>query len=224
MLEETPEPNTHLFRRRLKKLGAVEVAGQLAFGMLQRALRLVSRRRLAEIVAAHQLVPRPAGDCTLIPVTSVNSEACRRELARLKPEVVLVLGTRIIGRDTLAAVPAPFINYHAGINPKYRGMCGGYWSLAHGDRENFGVTVHLVDHGVDTGGILHWDKVTTEAGDNFATYPFLLAAAGRAVVLRALDDALRSRLRPIERTMPSHQWYHPTLWNYLWIGFTGKVW
>lgn len=224
VLEETPEPNTLLFRRRLKKLGAVEVAGQLAFGVLQRALRLASRRRLAEIIASHRLVQSPADDCTVIAVRSVNSAACRRELARLKPAVVLVIGTRIIGRDTLAAVPAPFINYHAGINPKYRGMCGGYWSLAGGDRENFGVTVHLVDHGVDTGGILFWDKVAAEAGDNFATYPFLLAAAGRAVVLRALDDALCGRMQPVERKMPSRQWYHPTLWSYLWTGFSRKVW
>lgn len=56
VLEETPEPNTLLFRRRLKKFGAVEVGGQLAFGMLQRALRLTTRRRLAEIVATHRFV------------------------------------------------------------------------------------------------------------------------------------------------------------------------
>lgn len=136
---------------------------------------------------------------------------------------MLVIGTRIIGRDTLAAVPAPFINYHAGINPKYRGKCGGYWSLARGDHEHFGVTVHLVDLGVDTGGILHWDKAVAEAGDNFATYHFLLAAVGRAVVLRALDDVLCGRMRSIRRKMPSQQWYHPTLWNYLWTGFTRKV-
>lgn len=62
VLEETPEPTSLLFRRRLKKLGAVEVAGQLAFGVLQRALRFASRHRLAEIIATHRLVPTPAAD------------------------------------------------------------------------------------------------------------------------------------------------------------------
>lgn len=84
VLEETPEPNTLLFRRRLKKFGAVEVGGQLAFGMLQRALRLTTRRRLAEIVATHRFVSSPSDDCTIIAVGSVNSETCRRELARLE--------------------------------------------------------------------------------------------------------------------------------------------
>jgi hypothetical protein len=224
VLEETPEPTTSMFRRRLRKLGAIEVAGQLAFGVLQRALRLASRRRLDEIIATHRLKPVPSSDCTVIQVGSVNADACRRELARLKPAVVLVIGTRIIRRETLSSVQAPFINYHAGINPKYRGMCGGYWALANGDAEHFGATVHLVDEGVDTGDVLYCESVARAAGDNFVTYPFRLAVAGRGLVLQALDDALRGRLRAVRTTLPSHQWYHPTLWGYLWTGITRRVW
>ncbi len=60
-------------------------------------------------------------------------------------------------RATLAAIDAPFINYHAGINPKYRGQHPGYWALASDDAENAGVTIHLVDEGVDTGSVLYQD-------------------------------------------------------------------
>lgn len=224
VLEEQPEPMSLLFRRRLKKLGPVNVAGQIAFGLLQRALRATSRARLARLIAAHQLQPEPSPACSIVPVGSVNSDACRRELVRLEPAVVLVVGTRMIGRATLATTTAPFINYHAGINPKYRGMCGGYWALANQDPEHFGVTVHLVDQGVDTGGILHWQRVTAEPDDNFVTYPFRLAIDGRSVVLRALDDALNGRLQPLASELPSRQWYHPTLWSYAWTGLTRRVW
>lgn len=224
VLEEIPEPTSLLFRRRLKKLGAVEVAGQLAFGVVQRLLRFASRRRLAEIIATHRLVTTPAADCTVIQIGSVNADACRRELARLKPAVVLVIGTRIIGRETLASVPARFINYHAGINPKYRGMCGGYWALADADPENFGVTVHLVDRGVDTGDVLNWETIAPEAGDNFATYPFLLAVAGRIAVLKSLGDLLSGDAKPVRRDLDSRQWYHPTVWGYLCTGIRRRVW
>ena len=224
VLEETPEPTKLLFRRRLRKLGAIEVAGQLAFGVLQRALRLASRRRLAAIIASHGLKPKPSPNCSVIQVGSVNADTCRRELARLKPAVVLVIGTRIIRRETLAAVQAPVINYHAGINPKYRGMCGGYWALANGDAQHFGATVHLVDEGVDTGDILYCESVAPAVDDNFVTYPFRLAVAGRRLVLQSLDDALRGRLRTVRTTLPSRQWYHPTIWGYLRTGLTRKVW
>jgi folate-dependent phosphoribosylglycinamide formyltransferase PurN len=224
VLEEDQEPLSLLFRRRLKKLGALEVAGQVAFGLWQRVLLRHSSERLQQTIAAHGLVIEPSTRSTRIPVGSVNSDICRRELRRLAPRVVLVVGTRMIGRATLAAIEAPFINYHAGINPKYRGMCGGYWAMASGDANNFGATVHLVDQGVDTGGILHWARADVRHGDNFVTYPFVLAAAARPLVVRSLEDALEGRLAPCERSMESRQRYHPTLWRYLWTGLTRGVW
>lgn len=224
VLEEQPEPMAILFRRRLKTLGTITVAGQIAFGLFQRVLRAASRKRLANIIASHELREYPPHGCTVIPIGSVNSDDCRRELARLQPSVVLVVGTRMINRATLASIGAPFINYHAGVNPKYRGMCGGYWALAKGDPEHFGVTLHLVDQGVDTGGILFWQTVTPAATDNFVTYPFRLATVGRHLALRAIDDALHGRLRTIESSLPSQQWYHPTLWGYLWTGLTRRIW
>lgn len=224
VLEEEPESMTLLFRRRLRRLGPVAVAGQIAFGFYQRVLRQVSARRLAKLLAAHDLkIDRPS-TCRIIPIGSVNAEACRRGLRQLNPTVVLVVGTRMIGRQTLASVGAPFINYHAGINPKYRGMCGGYWALAKGDTDNFGATVHLVDHGVDTGGIVYTETIMPASDDNFITYPFRLAVAGRQIVLQAIDDALHGRLRSLTSALPSRQWYHPTLWGYLWTGLTRKVW
>lgn len=224
VLLEDQEPMRLLFRRRLKKLGAIQVAGQVAFGICQRALRARSRERLARLLATHQLETEPSPAAAIVPIGSVNAEACRLQLRQLAPVVILVVGTRMIGRATLTAVPAPFINYHAGINPKYRGMCGGYWALAEGDGEHFGVTVHLVDHGVDTGGILQQQVIEPAPDDNFVTYPFRLAVAGREAVLRALEEALSGRLVPIPSPLPSKQWYHPTLWSYLRTGLSRGIW
>ena len=75
-------------------------------------------------------------------------------------------------------MPCPVLNYHAGITPKYRGMNGGYWALATGDAGNFGATVHLVDAGVDTGGVLHQVRGRPGTGRQHRA---LRAAAGGAV-------------------------------------------
>src|SRR5438093_9923670 len=48
---------------------------------------------------------------------------------------VVVNGTRIISEAVLTASDAVFINMHAGITPKYRGVHGGYWALYNGDGE-----------------------------------------------------------------------------------------
>jgi methionyl-tRNA formyltransferase len=86
-----------------------------------------------------------------------------------RPSVVLVMGTRLIEEDTLRAANAPFVNYHAGITPKYRGVHGAYWARATGDAANCGVTIHFVDTGIDTGAILYQERIVPEPRDNFST-------------------------------------------------------
>ncbi|RZK35168.1 MAG: formyl transferase, partial [Hymenobacter sp.] len=148
-------------------------------------------------------------------VPSVNSPECIALLQELQPDVVVVNGTRIIGKKVLASVPCPFLNTHAGITPLYRGVHGGYWALANNDPSHCGVSVHLVDTGIDTGGILYQALIAPTAEDNFTTYPLLQLAAGLPLLARGVRDALAGTLR--RRPAPvgeSRLWSHPTLSEY----------
>ena len=224
ILAEDPQPRSELIRRRIRRQGLFAVAGQIGFIVLRNVLDRFNGRRVKEIVSEYGLNPRPNPACTVIPVESVNSDLCRAQLRRLDPKVVYVQGTRIIGHETLGCVPAPFINYHAGLTPKYRGQAGGYWALAMGDPDHAGVTVHLVDEGVDTGGILYQAPFTATHRDDFLTYFYLQAAVARGLVRRALEDGLVGKLKPQASTLPSQQFYHPTLWFYLQTALTKGVW
>lgn len=119
---------------------------------------------------------------------------------------------------------APFINYHAGINPKYRGQHPGYWALVHGDPEHAGVTIHLVDEGVDTGAVLYQARVAFTCEDDITTYQWLQMAHALPLFAAALEDALAQRLTPKRVDLPSRQWFPPTLWAYAWNGMTRGVW
>jgi methionyl-tRNA formyltransferase len=224
ILAEDPQSRRELIKQRMRRQGIITVAGQIGFVLLRKLLDRFGGRRVNEIIAEHGLNPRPNPSCPLIEIESVNSQLCRDHLRRLDPKVVFVQGTRIIRRETLRCIPAPFVNYHAGLTPKYRGQAGGYWALAMGDAEHAGVTVHLVDRGVDTGGILYQAPFTATHRDNFSTYFYLQAAIARGLVRRALEDALVEKLRPQTSALPSQQFYHPTLWFYLKTALTKGVW
>ena len=73
----------------------------------------------------------------------------------------------------LASAGCPVLNMHAGITPRYRGVHGGYWALAEHHPEWVGTTVHLVDPGIDTGGILAQTTFEVSGEDTIATYPDL---------------------------------------------------
>jgi len=129
---------------------------------------------------------------------------------------VVVNGTRILSKRLLGCIDAVFINMHAGITPLFRGVHGGYWPLAQGQPEHCGVTVHLVDPGIDRGKVLGQALIQPTPEDNFTTYPLLQLAAGIPLMLRAVQGALDGAPETVPHPPGSSmQWYHPTLGSYL---------
>ncbi len=223
VIEEAPERKSEIIRRRVRMLGWVAALGQMSFGIVQRAL-WPNTARIKEVWNQHRLDAREAAGVVRYQVPSVNSAACQELLRTLSPKVVAVYGTRIIRRATLQSVDAPFINYHAGINPKYRGQHPGYWALANDDSENAGVTIHLVDEGVDTGSVLYQARVEFAPEDTIASYQHVQAVHALPLFARAIEDALADRLQPRQIDLPSQQFFPPTLWGYLATGITRGVW
>jgi folate-dependent phosphoribosylglycinamide formyltransferase PurN len=224
VIEEQPESKRAIIRRRARLLGWWTALGQAACGLMLRALDRRSARRRAAICRDAGLDRRPAEAPVVHRVASVNTEECRALLQQLAPAVVAVYGTRIIGKKTLAAVDVPFINYHAGINPKYRGQHPAYWALANRDAAHAGVTVHLVDDGVDTGAVLYQAPVTFTREDSILTYQWAQLPVALPLFERALRDALAGRLQPQRIDLPSALYYPPTIWTYLWNGLAKGVW
>lgn len=224
VIEEAPEAKSVFLRRRLRKLGLTETLGQFAMMTATRAGKALSRKRIRQIVTEHALHVEPGPLLTRLAVGSINDAATHLVLAGLQPKVLFLAGCRLLTPATLARVTCPVINYHAGICPAYRGMNGGYFALATGDHQNFGSTVHLVDAGVDTGGILYQQRLVPASSDTFFTYAMLMAAGSRAIAIQAVHDALAGSLRPVTTDLPSRQWFHPTLWSYVLTGLRTGVW
>lgn len=221
---EEGESRSALIRRRINKFGYVNAAGQTAMMVWTVLAKKLLTGRIARIIEENGLKPEPAAGQSIVNVPSVNAPEFRTAVERLEPDLLFLVGCRMMKPDMLAAIPCPIINYHAGINPKYRGMNGAYWALASSDAENFGSTVHLVDAGVDTGGTLYQARGKPAPGDNFMTYAFRQAAMSREICVKAAEDALVGRLSAVRSNLPSKQWYHPTIWSYFWTGLTRGIW
>lgn len=217
IIVETPVSQQQLLKRRAEKLGWATVAGQIAFKLLVAGpLGRKSQSRLRALKQQHGLHDQSLPANHTLHVDSVNSPECIAALQELKPDVVVVNGTRIIAKRVLTSVACPFINTHAGITPLYRGVHGGYWALANHDADHCGVSVHLVDAGIDTGGIISQALIHPVEADNFATYPLLQLIAGLPLLVDAVRAALSGtiQLRPAPAG-ESRLWSHPTLAQYL---------
>ncbi|MCF7728048.1 formyl transferase [Sulfitobacter sp. M22] len=215
---ERPPSKRAMLRHRRRRLGVAVVCGQLFFQlMIVPLIRFSSTKRINQIMAEYNLDASVESLKDALEVTSVNEPSVSNQLAQFAPDIVLVNGTRIIKPDVLSCVKADFINTHVGITPMYRGVHGGYWALWNDDPDNFGVTIHLVDAGVDTGHPLRQVRVRPSRDDTFVTYP-LLQQAKALDAIRGILSNLPHSLGMKEKSAAnefSRQWFHPTVSQYL---------
>lgn len=214
---EEKEPSGIFIKRRIKRLGILTVAGQLGFQIIiSKILSLLSKKRKQEIIDENKLNLNEIPSDKIKRVKSVNSPETIALLKETNPDLIIVNGTRIISKKVISAVSCRFMNTHAGITPKYRGVHGAYWALANNDLENCGVTVHFVDEGIDTGTVIAQKRVIPQSNDNFTTYPLLQLSAGLELLNNAIGSYFNNTLtEQKELHTESKLWYHPTAWLYL---------
>ncbi len=218
-----PGSGMRIVKRRIKRLGLIKVFLQLLFQKgLVPLLSLEGKNRTRELLNGLDLTTidrRP--DCFL--PKSINEPSVIKYVNQLKPEVVMVCGTGIIKKKIIDGIKAPMINIHAGITPKYRGVHGGYWALANKDFENCGVTVHLIDPGIDTGGIISQRTVRPSKKDNYCTYPHLQMREGLKCIEDAIEEIENDQIKIKHNNLSSKLYYHPTITTYLYRRFFNGV-
>jgi folate-dependent phosphoribosylglycinamide formyltransferase PurN len=214
---EKPISRRTLLRKKIKKLGLLNVIGQALFTItIPSILKRFSKNRIQEILVENGLDNSPIKEEKVIRVTSANSDQCIQILQSLQPDLVILCGTRIISKRVLKSVNAVFINIHAGITPLYRGVHGAYWALIENNLSLCGVTLHYVDEGIDTGKVIAQELIAPTAKDNFITYAYLQLAAGIVLLREQLPGILSGDVQEFEPlTNRSSLRYHPTLFVYI---------
>lgn len=100
---------------------------------------------------------------------AVNAPESLAEIATFAAELHVSMSyDQILREQILALPPRGTLNCHAGALPFYRGRNPLTWALINGETE-FGITVHWVDLGIDTGDIVRQIKVPISATDTYAT-------------------------------------------------------
>ncbi len=215
VIVESPVSRKIIFSNRIKKIGFRKVFGQALFSIfIVPLLRKSAKKRRFEIIENFKL-NNNAFPPNTIWVKSVNNDQCKDLLIKIQPDIVIVNGTRIIKKDILDCCKALFINMHVGITPWYRGSHGGYWALYYKDPTNFGTSIHLVDTGVDTGGVLQQAFITPEKKDNFTTYPILQVAIGIEALRSLLPLLISGEYQVKNNKEKGRLYYQPGIFEYL---------
>ena len=114
---------------------------------------LMANHMVDEYIKDLGVTGRPSG-VEYLDTPSLNQATVITAIKNARPDVCAVLGTSII-RERLISIPkVGMINAHTSILPEYRGSRSEFWQCYNQDYTNVGMTLHLIDKGVDTGNIL----------------------------------------------------------------------
>ncbi len=133
---------------------------------------------------------------------TLRSEAARAELARWRPEALVVVAYGLmVPPEVLSLPPLGCINIHASLLPRWRGAAPVERAILAGDSCT-GVTIMKLDAGLDTGPVLLQRRVEITRTHTGGSLRAELAALGAEALLEALAGlaagTLTARAQPEE--------------------------
>ncbi len=133
----------------------------------------------------------------LQPATLRKDPALLETLRQLAPTVLVVAAYGLILPASVLALPTfGAINVHASLLPAYRGASPIVAALLDGQSET-GVTIMLMDEGLDTGPALRQGSLPIQPGDTAAALSARLADLGAALLVETLAGWLAGDVAPI---------------------------
>ncbi len=108
----------------------------------------------------------------------------------LSPDMVaLAAFGQIIPKAILDISPLGCLNVHPSLLPKYRGAAPINWSLINGDSKT-GVTIMLMDEGMDTGDILLQEEIDIDPEEVYDDLHDRLSFIGAELLLKAVENII----------------------------------
>lgn len=106
-------------------------------------------------------------DIPLLFVNDLNEAKVIRALKPLNLDAIIFTGGGLIRKKLLSLTKIGVINCHAGILPPYRGMDVIEWAIIEMGSQppNIGLTLHIMDKGIDTGPILKTLAIQADSKD-----------------------------------------------------------
>jgi len=145
-------------------------------------------------------------------------------LRSFEPDLFVVIAFGQVLKKALLGVPTwGALNIHASLLPRYRGAAPIHWAILNNEQAT-GLTAMRMDEGLDTGPILHQEKVRLAENETAGELHDRLAEmAGKFVIgtlaalgqgrleARPQDNRLASYAPKIERGMTSVDWRLPAV-------------
>ena len=118
------------------------------------------------------------------------------ELKSLNPSIIIAVAYgQILPPDIIDMPEFGCVNIHASLLPKYRGAAPVNWAIINGE-ETTGITIMLMDEGMDTGPVLLQEEVKITPDDTAASLLERLSEIGADLLVPAIEGLEKGSIKP----------------------------
>jgi methionyl-tRNA formyltransferase len=149
---------------------------------------------------------------------NINSDAGRKILRDLNPDVCVLMVHPILAKKTFSIPRLGMLVFHPGVTPEYRGPHSAFWATMTNEFWGIGWSLLRVDEGIDTGPVLAQGSCASvrPLEDSHVTMQHISHVDGTehvAEVLRQLERGEDPRVEMINRR--STNYTHPGITDYV---------
>lgn len=121
------------------------------------------------------------------------------QLMALRADLQIVVAFRMLPEVVWSMPRLGTFNLHGSLLPQYRGAAPINWAIINGDKET-GVTTFFLKHEIDTGDIIHQERIPILPTDNAGTMHDKLMELGADLTVKTLEDIIADNVKPIPQS------------------------
>ena len=133
---------------------------------------------------------------TILQPRTVKEAGFIEDLKRLNPDAIVTAAYgQLLPTEILRLPKSGCLNIHASLLPKYRGAAPVNWAIINGDKTT-GITMMLMDEGMDTGPILLQREEVIRDEDTAGSLSERLSLLGAEALIKTLDMLQKGLIKP----------------------------
>ena len=129
----------------------------------------------------------------LLQPEKLKDEAFLKDLAAWKADLFVVVGFRMLPEAVWSMPKLGTFNLHAALLPQYRGAAPINWAVINGENIT-GVTTFMIDHKIDTGGIILRSECHVEPTDTTGDLHDKLMELGSTLVVETVEGLIQKNV------------------------------
>jgi methionyl-tRNA formyltransferase len=162
-------------------------------------------RGLKEVAPPAKILAQKIGLPVFQP-QNVKDQSFIELFQKLNPEMVVVAAFgQILPKVIIDLPPLGCLNIHPSLLPKYRGAAPINWPIIRGETKT-GVTIMLMDEGMDSGDIILQNETTIDANEDYGQLHDRLASMGASLLTEAIEQMIAGKAlrKPQDSTLVTY--------------------